>query len=141
MIELAKRSCVVLSDSDQPAKDQQKLFKKDRVFGDWRTYQEIDDTLTAVTGEDFIKKPFFIAQLLLIAQSKGLPNFPEGELPVSGRISTIEAWLREQGLDDQQAKDFLNEFKSMIFEKLAGKDVEEDYQKFLDGVAKLANSE
>jgi AAA15 family ATPase/GTPase len=141
MIELAKRGCLILSDSDQPAKDQQKIFNKEKGFGEWKVYQEIDAALTAVTGEDFVKKTFLITQLSSVTKSSGLPEYPKDTLPGSNRLKAIEAWLKQNGMNDEQAKDTIGDLKTVVFEKLSPKDIEDDYQRFLDGIAPLVANE
>jgi AAA15 family ATPase/GTPase len=63
MIELANRKCLVISDSDQAAKDQQKIFHQEKIYGEWKNYQEIDSGTEAITGEDFLKNDFILTQV------------------------------------------------------------------------------
>jgi len=47
MIELGKRGLLVISDSDAPAKEQQRLFKQERAM-DNVNYQDIDNNIEAI---------------------------------------------------------------------------------------------
>jgi predicted ATP-dependent endonuclease of OLD family len=139
MIELAKRSCLILSDSDQPAKEQRKQYGEEKGFGDWKTYQDVDGALTEITGEDFLKKPFVAAQVTAVANSMNLPDFPVADCPDAGKIKAIEAWFKARGLTDEQTKDSVRAVKTGLFEKITAKDIEDSYGKYLDGVAQLLN--
>jgi len=41
VLELASRRLIIVSDSDAPAKEKQREFVADRVYGEWLRYDEI----------------------------------------------------------------------------------------------------
>ena len=89
MIELANRNCLILSDSDKVAKEQKKEYKRMRGFGDWKTYQDINQSIEAITGEDFIKNDFIAEQVNAVLSDDDL-IFDKAILPEKKRkLSTI----------------------------------------------------
>lgn len=135
LIELANRKCLIISDSDTPAKDQQKIYQKDKGFGEWKTYQEIDSSLAVVTGEDFIKKEFIAKQVNNILSSQNMPLFTSSVLPESGRVTAISKWLINNGMTNDQAKDNLAQIKNSIFDSLKASQIEESYSKLLENIS------
>lgn len=136
MIELAKRKCVIVSDSDKPAKEQQKIYKNDKGFGDWKTYQDIDSTIEAVTGEDFVKSDFIAKQVNAALSGMTMPTFPEATLSnKKGKLVAISKWLIDNGMTADQAKDTIETIKNSVFEKLKYSNIDEtEYAKLLRGI-------
>ena len=136
MIELAKRACVIVSDSDDAAKEQQKQYKKIRGFGEWKTYQDIKPSLQQVTGEDFVKNAFIAAQVNLAIAGFGVAVFKEADLPsCKGKLKAIAEWLGTNGLTDQQAKDAVAQTKELIFANLLHKHIEVEYTEFIEALS------
>ena len=134
MLELAKRKCVIVSDSDKPAKEQQKLYKQG--YGEWKTYQDVDPSLTTVTGEDFVKNTHIVTHVNLVASSLGLPVFTEANITSdSNKLASIDTWLKANGLTNEQAKDTVEQIKDSIFEGLQYNDIENIYESLLKGIA------
>jgi AAA15 family ATPase/GTPase len=134
MLELANRKCVIVSDSDKPAKEQQKLYKQG--YGEWKTYQDVDATLVAITGEDFVKNVHIVTQVNLIVSALGLPTFAESNITSgSNKLGSIDSWLKASGLTNEQAKDTLEQIKDSIFESLQYRDIESSYEILLVGIA------
>jgi predicted ATP-dependent endonuclease of OLD family len=138
LMELANRSCVIVSDSDAAAKEQQKLYKQSKGFGEWKTYQDIDSKLQAITGEDFIKNSHITKQVNLAISGFGLPVFTESNLPADKeKLKAIEVWLKASSLTDEQIKDTVNKIKDLIFDNLTSKDIEDFYEMLMKGIASL----
>lgn len=136
MLQLASRKCVIVSDSDPSAKDQQKLYKKMQGYGEWKTYQDIDKTLVAVTGEDFIKNSHIVKQVNLAISEFGLPTFANSDLiNDSGKLKVIETWLKTNGLTGEQVSDTIDRIKNFIFDSINHKDIEDCYLVFMKGLA------
>lgn len=134
MLELANRRCVIVSDSDKPAKEQQKLYKQG--YGEWKTYQDVDATLVAITGEDFVKNTHIVTQVNLTVSVLGLPTFAESNITSgSNKLGSIDSWLKANGLTNEQAKDTLEQIKDSIFESLQYRDIESSYEILLRGIA------
>lgn len=140
LIETANRSCLVLSDSDQPAKDQQKLYRKEHGFGQWLTYQEVDASLTAVTGEDFLKNSFIYKELRKLTDEFGIEKLPVADIPATNKLATIRAGLVSRGISDDQAKDALIRLKDSLMDNVSASDIEGCYEMFVVGVANLLDA-
>lgn len=137
MIELANRKCVIVSDSDKPAREQQKIYKQEKGFGSWKTYQEIDSTIEAITGEDFVKNDFIIKQIKAALSGTSMPSFDEAALPAKkGKLAAIHKWLTDNGMTTDQAKNILTEIKESIFDGLKSQNVDSaEYTKLLQGIS------
>lgn len=136
MVELANRKCVIVSDSDNPAKEQQKQYKKMKGYGEWKTYQDIDASLVAITGEDFVKNAHIVKQVNVGITGFNLPVFTDTDLTVdTDKLKTIESWLRTNGLTPEQVKDTVDKIKDFIFDTLSHKDIEDCYEDLMKGIA------
>lgn len=137
LLELAKRRCVIISDSDKPGKDQQKSYKNSGGFGDWRTYQDIDTSIEAITGEDFMKNAYIAEQVQALIASTTMPAFPEATLPdKKGKLVAISKWLTDNGMTQDQAKEAVENIKNSIFEHLTHTDIDDtEYKKLLQGIS------
>ena len=112
LIKLAERKCLIVSDSDALAKQYQKTYTQERGFGDWRTYQDIDSTIEALTGEDFVKNNFIVKQVntVLNSNNMGLAKFKESNLPgKKDKLGGIRGWLSSNGVDSQKQKEIVDE--------------------------------
>ncbi len=138
MMELANRKCVIVSDSDKPAKEQQKQYRLMKGYGEWKTYQDVDASLVAVTGEDFVKNAYIVKQVNLAITDSGLPVFSDTDLTVDNdKLKTIDSWLRTNGLTPEQTKDTVDKIKDLIFDTLSHKDIEDSYGDLMKGIAAL----
>lgn len=138
MIELAKRSCLIVSDSDKTARDQKKAYEKSQGFGRWNTYQDIDPSIEAVTAEDFIKNDFIAEQVRTALSDSEISDFDETVLPAKkDKLSEIRNWLKNHcKMDDGEIKEKIAEIKSLIYENLSPSDIEyEEYEKLLAGIS------
>jgi hypothetical protein len=48
-----------------------------------------------------------------------------------GKVEAISRWLRDNGMNDDQANETTKKIKAAIFENLKAKDVEDTYLKIL----------
>lgn len=135
MIELAQRLCVIVSDSDKAAKDQQKIYKLDKGFGEWKTYQDIDASIEAITGEDFLKNDFITKQIKSTLSDSSMPIFDQATLPDKNKLASISKWLIDNGMTAEQAKDAINKIKGSLFENLKSQNIEDSYTKILEGIS------
>ena len=137
MIELANRNCLILSDSDKVAKEQKREYKKMKGFGNWKTYQDIDPSIEAITGEDFIKNDFIAEHTDAVLSDDNIV-FDEVDLPEKkGKLSAISIWLKKNtGMSDDQIRDTVNKIKDSIFDNLKYRNIEhEEYLKLLKGIS------
>ncbi len=136
MIELAERKCLIISDSDAPAKEQQKLYNKEKGYGEWKNYQDIDSSIEAITGEDFLKNDFITKQVKIVLSNFVIPNFNINILPENkGKLAVIRKWLIKNGMTADQAQDILNQIKDSIFENLKYQNIEDTYIKLLKRIS------
>jgi len=135
IMKLASRDCLILSDSDGPALSEQKRYKADKGYGTWLTYQEVDKSITAVTGEDFVKRGAIARAVNEALKGKSLPAFSETDLPADGnRLKAIRNWLIKHSVTQDQAKDIIDETKNQLFDTLAATDLEPKYTTLLEGI-------
>jgi len=135
MIELAQRECLIISDSDKPAKDQQKIYKQEKGFGEWKNYQDIDASIVAITGEDFVRNDFITKQVKTILTGSTMPVFDQTTLTDKNKLASIAKWLTDNEMTADQAKDTLTKIKNSIFENLKSQNLEDDYTKLLNGIS------
>ena len=140
LIDLAKRKCLIVSDGDEASKRGQTDHKTERGYGDWKTYQEIDQTIEAVTGEDFVKNNFIAKQVntVLSRNNMGPAKFKESDLlDKKDKLSNIRKWLSSNGVSSsKKLKEMVDEIKKLIFDELEYEDIDEvEYTKLLEGIA------
>jgi len=135
MIELAQRECLIISDSDKPAKDQQKIYRQEKGFGEWKNYQDIDASIVATTGEDFVKNDFITKQVKVVLIDSSMPVFDQATLSDKNKLASISKWLTDNGMTTDQAKDTMTKIKNSIFENLKSQNIEDDYAKLLNGIS------
>jgi predicted ATP-dependent endonuclease of OLD family len=135
LIDLAKRECLIVSDSDKPAKEQQKLYRQEQGFGEWKHYHEIDSSLEAVTGEDFIKNRFLTEQIKSGLSGTNMPSFELAVLPdKKGKVEALTKWLIANGMTEDQARETVKNIKNAIFENLRPQHIEDTYTNVLRGI-------
>lgn len=135
MIELANRGCLIVSDSDKPAKDQRKIYKRDKGFGEWKIYQDIDSSIEAITGEDFVKNDFIVKQVRLVLAGLSMPVFNETVLPNKNKLVFILKWFKDNEMTAVQAEDTVTKVKNSIFKDLKPRNIEDSYTKLLKGIS------
>ena len=138
MIELAGRSCLILSDGDKEAKEQKREYKKIRGFGDWKTYQDVDSSIQAVTGEDFIQNDFIAQQVNTVLSNNETLPFNGTDLPgKKDKLSAIRRWLKKNAqMTGDQAEETIREIKRSIFDNLRHENIEHgEYLKLLEGIS------
>lgn len=135
MLELGKRECVIVSDSDRPALEEQRRYRTWKGYGTWYTYQEIDKSIGAVTGEDFIKKASIVRAVNRRMNGRGLPTFTLGDLPADReKLKAIGGWLENNGMSRDEARVALVGIKDEVFGRLTRADIEDEYLKLLEGL-------
>jgi predicted ATP-dependent endonuclease of OLD family len=136
MIELAKRKCIILSDSDNPAKEQKKLYEQKKGYGQWKNYQNIDSSIQAITGEDFLKNDFLAKQINIALSGANMPTFNQKDLPdKKGKMSALKKWLIDNGMTENQMNEFIIQIKDIIFVNLKNENIEDGYLKLLKGIS------
>lgn len=139
LLELANRSCLILSDDDTPAKEKQKKYVENKYYGTWKRYSEVYPDAEAVTGEDFIKPDAF--RKSISNSRKKYPDLPElsdAELShPKGKIYALQNWLRRGGISQEGHKEIIDTIKENVFSDLKQVQIENSYYKMLEALVKL----
>ena len=135
MIELANRKCLIISDSDKTAQQHQKEFKKEKSFGNWKTYLDIDTGINAVTAEDFIKNDFITEKINKILCNMNHLNFSENILSEKDKLKKIKSWLKENGIPPDEQDDIIEKIKNSIFNNnLKPENIDDKYKKLIEAI-------
>jgi hypothetical protein len=135
ILQLADRPCLIVSDADNPALQQKKLYEVPGAWGTWVTLQDIFPNLALTTIEDLIERPALIKRAnKLRPMVEGLAeldaNFFQANEPSLGGL---KRWLQSAGLQGQAQEEAMNNLKRLLFEDLkrselsAGADALVDY--------------
>ena len=138
LIELANRKCLIVSDSDKPAKDEKKKYEEGRGYVNWKTYQDIDPSIEATTGEDFVKNDFIAEQVNAVVSNHRTPTFGETALPnKKDKLLAIRKWLKQNTkMTDGEVSKAVKEIKDSIFDNLKYENIElEEYLKLFKGIS------
>lgn len=134
MLELARRKCVILTDCDPPAREQQRIYKG---FGEWLRYDQVLGGCGAITGEDFVRGDAFKKVLDEIRSEQ--PNSATLSswqfAKSSGKLSTIVQWLAAAGLQPDAIKLALDRIRERVFSNLRPEDIEESYLALVTALA------
>jgi len=135
LLELGRRGWVVVSDSDKPAREQQKLY---RGTGKWMRYDELLVGETVVTGEDFIRPESFKPHIERIAsEHPGLDQLPAVELEdAGGKLAAVRKWLHAAKLPSDAISAITDDLKESLFQSVAVTDIEDKYYRLLSALAK-----
>ncbi|WP_158989781.1 ATP-dependent endonuclease [Mucilaginibacter sp. L196] len=140
IFELTNKKCIVISDNDKAAIEKQKEFKKERIYGVWKRYNEIYSNASIITGEDFLTSEHIgkVVNKLKIDNPLLLTN-PVIESNV-GILAEIQSWVKSNGIvDNQDISKILEQFKNLIFDTFKGTDTKNDYFLFLEQLKDSVN--
>ncbi len=141
LLELADRTCFVLSDADAAAKDKKKKYQNEGGYGKWWTYDDVWPGVPAVTGEDFVKSHVFLDLLTQIKETRNLVNLPENLDDPRGKIYIITKWLTENGVPGNEISKTLEEIKEKVFSNLRQAEISDTYYEFLEKLAEKISVE
>jgi hypothetical protein len=138
ILELGRRSWLVLSDSDRAAREQQRLYDRE---GPWLRYDELVDRPNIVTSEDFLKVDAFRPVLKEIeSETPGLPPPPferlTGEEP---KLEIVRVWLEKGGIKGDGLKETMERVKRKLFEDLRPLHIEDCYFDVLQALTQHVN--
>lgn len=140
MLELADRNCLIISDADEPAKEEQRKYQKSKGYGQWKRYDEINSSLNIVTGEDFIKESILVSIIQKVKEELGIdenPNLSDSK----GRVYALKKWLTDAGIKEQsRKKEIIDQIKSKIFAYLKAHDIDDKYYVFLESLKEFLES-
>ena len=137
LMEMVSRDCLILSDDDKPAKENQQKYIKDKGYGVWKRYSEIQEDVEAVTGEDFVKSKAFTKSISALRKEvTSLSELTENDLNDSrGKIYALQVWLRKGEIERERQKEIIENIKEEIFNNLKSQQIEESYYEFLTKLA------
>lgn len=137
LLQLASRECLILSDDDKAAKDKQKEFKKTKGYGIWLRYSEVDDSVEAVTGEDFIKSEVIVECIRSLKETREFAKDFTSKtlLSTKGKMDSIQKWLKGQNIADEEQKLIIEAVKNHLFAHLKSSQIEDSYYSYLSKVA------
>lgn len=133
-LELAQRKYMVISDSDKVAHEYQAKFEGD---GKWLRYDQLLPSFNSVTVEDFIKQDFIEQILRDIIRTD--PRFTNSPIPSWNsdvqRLNQIKAWLHSLGFNEPGIKEFLENYKKMLFQNIKNSNVRNEYYEMLKNLS------
>ncbi len=133
ILDMIPRKYMVLSDSDQPAKEKQKEFSKYNT-NIWFRYDEVYNLRRIITSEDFIKTNILYSELNKLLKANAIqPIITEQDISQApnGRIKYIEDKLKSNNVDKDLVKKILHDLKEVVFTNLKSSQIEDDYYDFL----------
>ncbi|MEM1578040.1 MAG: AAA family ATPase [Candidatus Pacearchaeota archaeon] len=136
ILEMGKRKCLIITDSDNVAKECQREWKENKGWGVWKRYDEISRR-EVISCEDFIKKDVLINKLKETLKKKNIDLNTKGfTLPSTGRLYFIKNKLKEKGLKEEKVTEIIKELKETIFNDLKYEEIEDDYAKVVEEIKK-----
>ncbi len=135
-LELADRKAVIVSDNDTVAKEQQKIYVKLQHVPKWKTYKEISSTTDAITGEDFLKNNYVVAQVKQVTHDDGNElTLAATSLTADNKLAYIKSQLIQSGRQNDEALgELMNDIKTALFENLVKANIEPRYKTLIDDV-------
>jgi hypothetical protein len=64
-----------------------------------------------------------------------MPVFDQATLPDKNKLTTIYKWLIDNGMTAEQASETMSKIKNSIFENLKPVNIEDLYNKILEGIS------
>ncbi len=131
-MELGRRKCLIISDCDEAALRHQKQYIKDQGYGKWQTYKDIDDSIEAITGEDFLKNVYIEKVVKRLLSEKGHCVTTDLVLDNSNKIKDLTKWLKQNTIPNTD--EIIKELKTELFKDIKASDIEGEYMKLLKGM-------
>lgn len=143
MIQLARRQCVILTDSDVVSNEQKKIFENANMHGSWFTYGQLLSDMTFETLEDFLKEAYWKT----VVKSK----LKDSNIPTKGldynrpRCKNFKAFCAKKSIESNKSKVLLKAIKDECFtEDLKTTSLEDKYfdmlNAFVDVIIENNNS-
>jgi energy-coupling factor transporter ATP-binding protein EcfA2 len=136
LFEAGDRKCLILSDNDAIAREQQKDYQQGRGFGAWKRYDELLGGTAAVTGEDFIKDLAFRNAIDAVRHKHNIPALPMTEFSkTGGKLNSFRQWLLSNGVEQADVARALREIKESVFDDLKPSEIAPEYYDYLEAVS------
>lgn len=135
-LELAGRSCLIISDGDKPALEKKKQYEKVGAWGTWKTLSEIlGPGSLVVTGEDLINKAAIVKRANKWQSAEmGLEALTENNFAGKPTLTALSNWLDAAGLAPDAKDGALSDLKNALFEGLKRDELSEDATKLVEYV-------
>jgi len=136
ILELAGRSCLIISDADKPAMEKRKQYEKPGAWGKWVTLKDVFGAESIFeTGEDLLTRSAVIEKA----------NIWRSNIPVLSELTnqsftgqtcldSLTSWLNSAGLSGKDKEDAFFELKTALFVNLKFEDLVVDAQNLIDYV-------
>jgi predicted ATPase len=136
-LEMANKKIIIVTDADNPARESQELYRKNRGYGEWFRYDELLPTTQAKTGEDFLKSiAFKSAADALRSRHPGIPTFSDGDLEGAGnKLTFFESLLAKAGVNKEDKNKSLRDLKDQVFAELKSTSFTDEYYEMLKVLA------
>ncbi|MDL2238144.1 ATP-binding protein [Christensenellaceae bacterium OttesenSCG-928-K19] len=137
ILELANRDYIIVSDSDQPSKDNKKKYEREECAGEWLFYEQLSPGV--FTLEDFIKHDAFKKPIDTIRKTYpklGAFNFTDFKKINYQREAHIKAWVKNYIGDETTAKSIISELKNELYSNITISQIEDEYYKMLSELEK-----
>ena len=132
LFEAGDRKCLILTDNDQVAREQQREYLRNKGYGQWKRYDEVVDRAAEVTGEDFVHRECFGEAIRAAAGKHGIEALPMAHLnDPSGTVHAIKNWLISNGVGQEEAARSVHDIKDVVFENLESTGIRPEYYTYL----------
>ena len=138
LFEAGNRKCLILSDCDSVAKENQRQHERNHGFGLWKRYDEIIPGTTSVTGEDFVKPTAFINPIKEVAEKYSIVAIDLNQR--GGNINILRQWLQQNRITPEDASKSINFIKEVVFNNLKFSEVLPEYYQYLRGVLSIVET-
>ena len=133
--EVAKRKLIIISDSDNPAKEKEKHHKQNNGYGSWYRYDQLVGKPKVYTSEDFVTQDLIdraIEDVKLQYKDLRIDFVPSSK----SVCNDVQHWIAKNGLSGHDAKNCLNVFKTYVANNLTPNSIKEDYYKLISNLYK-----
>lgn len=118
------RKYLIISDSDKPAKEKQKLFDG---IGEWFCYDDINGIKT-VTTEDFLSNSLLNKAIRYVFKSNDIDQIVKLDDDIThGKLAHIEKEINKLGITIIPTKDLLNKIKEYSCLNAKASDFDDEY--------------
>lgn len=118
------RKYIIISDSDKPAKEKQKLFEG---TGQWFCYNNIND-IKALTTEDFLSNSLINKAIRDVFKSNYLSQHVKLDNDIThGKLNHIKKEINKIGITTISTKDLLNQIKEYSCLNAKSSDFNDEY--------------
>lgn len=127
-LELANRSCLIISDSDGAGISAQKEHVRAHGWGKWVTLNDIFDGGTKISIEDLITQAATIKRSNNFRKNyEGLAEITDANFKVGdSTIKTLDTWVRTLALSNDEHKEAMHALKDQLFEKLKRDEIRDE---------------